>query len=954
MAPARRKLLLPTLLFGAGLTLAVILLDALGWLAPLDNWFYDQRALHCQQFAPAPTTQLVHLDVDDRALDVIGRWPWPRSKLAIILDELVRARPKAVATDIIFPEPEGLTYAPAPDGSIRATDNDALCAAALRRLDCAVVPAALFSGKSIVSPLAVAMLDELTADVELGEGELVDRLRRRGFTGPSLAADARAIFFPVQREAIFARVGEVVATSAATRPADAVRTLLPHVPDDVAYASPLVRAVREQFDRVAAIDAMQRLAPPKPQGAPPLVKASGSFYAPIRPFAEAARGTGFVDFFSDSVVRTVPLLAEHDGRVYPQLGLALALRFMDVDPAKLRFTDRSLTIPLAGCDVTVPLRTDATATKQRVVPLTMDIPWFGTRDWTTMYDHPAHRRSLQHLPVLKLWDLAELRRKLRHDDANADVALSVLLDNDQEYKLGLKVDVARAYFANRPPLDDPAPRRALAERARRELEDAGLEAAFAEMDKAGTLAGNERRQRDEMRAALGALNLLLPEAAGLEREIDQQQRELDQQLAGKAVILGWTATGAAADFVPTPLHAKCPGVVVHGAVFNAIVTGHFWRRVPAWLVYGATLVLGLLTAYLAVNLSAPLGLACSAAVLLAYLAINGLILFGKLNLLAGVAAPVLTIAFVWAMCTLYRIIIETREREHIKARFSTYADPVLLEYVLAHPEKVQFDGEVRELTVVFTDLANFTTLSEKLGEKSVALLNDYLGRMVPIIRERKGYLNKFLGDGIMWFYGAPVETDQHAAYAVQAALDMQAAMREFNQNLAEQGLPPLAVRAGISTGKMVVGDAGTAGRADYTVLGDAVNFGSRLEGANKALGTRVLVSGRTAECAASQFLFRPVGRLQVVGKTEGIDCFEALAPADRATDADRRNVELTVAVIEAFKARRFQECLNAIPALAQHVGGPSKLTKLYHDLAERYLREPPAGDWDGTISLTEK
>jgi class 3 adenylate cyclase/CHASE2 domain-containing sensor protein len=968
VGPRHRKLLLHTLLLGLALTLAVILFDSLGWLAALDDWFYDQRALRCQQFAPAPTTQLVHLDIDDRTIDVIGRFPWSRDKLAIILDELGRAKPKAVATDIIFPEPEPTAYEPQPDGSAKAVDHDAMFAAALRRLGCAIVPAALFSGKQIVSTVAQAMLQELENDLELTEEQVADRLRdhRELRSGGSLEAQVRANFFAVRREAVFSRVYALLATSprpratttptptttghaaiqpatqSASEAAEVIRALL-HVPADIDFGSPLVSEVREQFERVAAIVTLRRLAAPSPVESGRLVMAVGSFYAPIRPLAEAASGTGFVDFFSDSVVRSVPLLAEHDGRVYPQLGLALALRMLDVNPSALRFTSDALTIPCGDRrTIVVPVRTPAAGHKERGVPMTMDIPWFGAREWETMYDPPDHVQSAQHIPVLTLWDVSELVRKLRKNNADADAAMIFVLEIANR-------DKAKAYEQHRPPADDVVNRTAMIGAA---LADEEVQHWISDLSKTPT----DQRDDDTIKflAAVSQLREVAGQSRKLEQDVAEQRARLAREFGGKAVIIGWTAVGAAADFVPTPLHAKCPGVVVHGAVFNAIVTNHFWRRVPMWVVYGITLLLGLLTAFLAVNLSAPVGLLSSAALLLGYLALNGLVLFGKFDLLAAAAAPVLAIGVVWAMCTLYRIVVETRERNLIKARFGKYVDPMLLDFVLENPGKAAFDGERREMTVVFTDLANFTTLSEELGEKSVALLNDYLGHMVPIIREHDGYLNKFLGDGIMCFYGAPRDKGTHAADAVRTALDMQRAMAVFNEKLAAQGLPALSVRAGVSTGNMVVGDAGTSDASDYTVLGDAVNFGSRLEGANKYLGTRVLVSARTVERSADEFLFRPVGRLRVVGKTEGVDVFEAMCPTERATDAQKRAAELTRAMIEAFKARRFEDCQHKIAALDQHASGPSKLTAMYQELCIKYLKEPPPPDWDGTVSLTEK
>lgn len=958
MLRLRRKLFIDTLALGVVLTCVVLLAGAMGFLDSLENWFYDQRALHFQQFTKPPTTQLVHLDLDDRALEVIGKWPWPRSTFAGVLDELGRARPKVVATDIIFPDAEGITGEPQPDGSFKTVDGDALFAASLHRLNNVIVPAALFTGNTVASPLASAMLQALNANLELEEPALAELMHQRGFPAAKFDAQIAALFFPIRREAAFSRVyGLLVrppATQPVTQPSDTIRALL-HIPmEGIDYSSPLMNIVRAEYGHAAAIVALRRLTAPMPPNAPPIKTAYGSYFAPLLPFSKAANGTGFVDFFSDGVVRNVPLLAEHDGRVYPQLGLALALRMLDVDIRRVRISASSVAIPLPdGTETIIPVRTGTTGIKERGIPLLMDIPWIGNRDWETMYDAPKHRERKQHVSIIKLWQVGQLERKIRKNNANADVAISVLLGDDAEYKLALKPDVARDYAAHRPPLDDVAPRRALATLALNELQTSGYEKSFAEGAKAGDLKPVEKLQYDEMLAAKPVLSLILRESGELAKQLSDQRAELAKDFSGKAVLIGWTATGAAADFVPTPLHDKCPGVVVHGAVFNAVMTNQFWHRTPGWVVGLVTIAFGLLTAMAAVGFTAMRGLLFSILLLISYLLTISLLLFGYFDLLTGAAAPVLTIGFVWAMCTLYRIIVETREREHIKARFQNYADPLLVEYVLEHPDKVRFDGEKKVLTVVFTDLANFTTISEKLGEKSVVLLNDYLGRMVPIISKYRGYVNKFLGDGIMFFYGAMTENAAHAADAVRTALEMQVAMVPLNLEMAAEGYPQLTVRAGISTGEMVVGDAGTTGRSDYTVLGDAVNLGSRLESANKYLGTRVMVSGPTAAAAKGEFLFRPLGRLRVVGKTEGVEVFEALCPLADANPTQTRLVELTGVMVDAYQNRRLSECLALLDDVDQLTGGPTKFSTLYRDLCEKHLREPDE-PWDRAVSLTEK
>lgn len=301
-----------------------------------------------------------------------------------------------------------------------------------------------------------------------------------------------------------------------------------------------------------------------------------------------------------------------------------------------------------------------------------------------------------------------------------------------------------------------------------------------------------------------------------------------------------------------------------------------------------------------------------------------------------------------------------KEREHVTRRFRSYVDPALVKYVIEHPESERIRSEVRELTVVFTDLEGFTTISERLREGVVELVNEYLKVMTPLIRNHNGYRDKFLGDGMKFFYGAPERNPDHAIHAVSTVLKMDEMMRELNRELATkkrhllEGFPKLVMRAGVSTGVMVVGDAGTDEASDYTVLGDTVNLGARLETANKATGTRILLSDRTVELIpADLFLVRPVGRLRVVGRTRPVMAYEPLAFTKEATPEQLRCAELTRAMVDCFLRADFAGCMAAERDLEAAMG-PSKLGALYRDLSLRYLADAPGVSFSGEIVLAEK
>jgi adenylate cyclase len=339
-----------------------------------------------------------------------------------------------------------------------------------------------------------------------------------------------------------------------------------------------------------------------------------------------------------------------------------------------------------------------------------------------------------------------------------------------------------------------------------------------------------------------------------------------------------------------------------------------------------------------------------------YLLFNGFVLYDMNNRMVPAAGVITAAGIVWGILTLFRYIFETTERARITKRFSSYVDPAVVNYVVDNPD-AKLDGEVKEITVVFTDLAGFTTISEKLKERTVPLLNEYMSRMLPIIRAHNGLWNKFLGDGIMFFYNGLPPNPTHARDAIRTVLDMQKSVEEFNKYLFENKLPKVAMRAGIATGDMVVGDAGSnrpgCEAADYTVLGDEVNLAARLESANKALGSRALMTQRSLDLGGDEFLWRPMGKLIVMGKTQGVMTYEPIARVSEATEDQKRLATLSRRTVEAFMQKRFNDAIAAAQEMQGELGS-SKFTALYLERSREYLISPPVDGWEGTIVLQEK
>jgi adenylate cyclase len=269
------------------------------------------------------------------------------------------------------------------------------------------------------------------------------------------------------------------------------------------------------------------------------------------------------------------------------------------------------------------------------------------------------------------------------------------------------------------------------------------------------------------------------------------------------------------------------------------------------------------------------------------------------------------------------------------------------------PQNYSMAGRKAELTVFFSDVRGFTSISERLApEQLAALMNDYLGVMTAIIRRHHGTLDKYIGDAIMAFWGAPMAEPAHARQAVRAALAMQAALPALNEKLKDKGWPELAIGMGINTGWVTVGDMGSPVRQSYTVLGDAVNLASRLEGATKQYGVGLIVGENTRAQLGDEFLCREIDRVRVKGKTEAITLYEPLAPADEATDELRRELAQWNEVLQAWRARRWEQALVLLDAL--EIQTPRPLYAIYRERIKAFIDQAPEADWAGVTSLHSK
>lgn len=943
MTTRERKLLTRTALLGFFVTLLVLVGDQYGALQPLETWLSDRRVRHNQRFNPPPTDKLVHLDVGDPALDVVGRWPWDRSKLALIVDELRIAGAKALAFDVILTDPQEIDLVRNEDGTISEIDHDAQLATSIKRFGNVLSPIA-FEKATTHSITYQTMHAALLNDLEIDPDSIIPRLREWiDHKSDKLTDKDQSRFIRARSRAMYERVFVEVDQDPAITVEQLTAKLLPKTPASTATA--LTRLLEKQLQRVHASISLQQFARENDVAAPLRKLPEGM--APISKIGEASGSTGFVYYEpdEDGAVRQIVLWINHNNRLYPQLGLALACAYLDVDIRDIEIHEDRVVVPRpadAGGPLTIPVfsKTDEN-TKTKYAGIT-DIAWFGKAgDWTTMYD-PTGEDNAQHMPITQVWSAIESRQRIEKNNVVADQVILFMYEMFAPEKL-------EAYEKNPPAKDDIATRLKLIQA----LAADEFLVETAKMYKQDQADGTKLDEMGEtFMASHGVMGAMLKELPLMQEQYEGKRAKLAELLQDKAVLIGWTATGAIADFVPTPLHALCPGVVVHGVMFNSVLNGEVWTRAPHVYTSLLVLLLGLLTIAAVCLLSPVTAAVVSTAVAVIYLLVNGILLFDYHNVIVGASGPLMVVAAVWGGGTLFRFIVERAERARITARFSSYVDPALVNYVIEHPEKAKLDGEEKELSVVFTDLQGFTTISELLGSRTVGILNEYMGLMTDSIRERDGYVNKFLGDGIMFFYGAPLDNPEHAVDAVATSVKMQELIVPFNAKLAKQELPEVFVRVGVGTGDMIVGDCGSDDASDYTVLGDVVNSAARLESANKQTGTWIMCNELCHDMLEGRFLCRTIGELQVVGKSEGMKVYNPLDWADKATDAQREMVRLFDDVVNTYVDGQFKRCIEAIDVY-EKAFEPYKLSKTYRELCEQYIAQPPE-EFLGRIVLSSK
>jgi adenylate cyclase len=291
---------------------------------------------------------------------------------------------------------------------------------------------------------------------------------------------------------------------------------------------------------------------------------------------------------------------------------------------------------------------------------------------------------------------------------------------------------------------------------------------------------------------------------------------------------------------------------------------------------------------------------------------------------------------------------EGRQKRYIKNAFQQYLSPAVIEQLIQHPERLRLGGERRELSVFFSDIQGFTTVSEKLTpEELTSLLNEYLSEMTDIIQEEGGTIDKYEGDAIIAFWNAPLDLEDHAERAVRASLRCQARLAELRSSFADRVGAEIRMRVGINTGPAVVGNLGSRSRFDYSMLGDSVNLAARLEGINKQFGTYTMISEMTRTAMGHVYPCRELSRVAVVGRNEPVRVFEPWLPA--AYEEAKERLQHFEEALQLYYDGEFEKA----EGLFREIADRDRPAAIYADRCRALAQEPPA-EWSGVWTMTEK
>jgi adenylate cyclase len=445
---------------------------------------------------------------------------------------------------------------------------------------------------------------------------------------------------------------------------------------------------------------------------------------------------------------------------------------------------------------------------------------------------------------------------------------------------------------------------------------------------------------------------------------DIYSNRVQGELDGKIFIAGSTAP-ALFDIKAVPIDKSYPAVEIHASLINSFLTNTFMKRLPAWQDMLILLMVGIIIGFLSYMFKPLWGSILAALSIFIYFLI-AMSIFSNSHIWIEVARPVLTIFLAFASVMVYRYITEEKDRKFLQSTFKQYLSPDLIDIMYKQKQLPALGGEEGVRTAYFTDIQGFSTFSEKLGSPTrlVELLNEYLSRMTDILLAHYGTLDKYEGDAIIAFFGAPMKMEDHAQQACLTALDMQNALGDLRKKWVSEGdkwpqiVHEMRMRIGINTGLITTGNMGSTIRKNYTMMGDAVNLAARLESAAKQYGVFTMISNFTYDMIKNEFEARMLDKIQVVGKSEAVIVYELLAQKGTLDDNMVKLLGVYNEGLEYFYRMEWDRAISKMEEASQlepfkHINKVTPSIKIL-EYCEMYRKNPPPPNWDGVMRLTSK
>ena len=426
-----------------------------------------------------------------------------------------------------------------------------------------------------------------------------------------------------------------------------------------------------------------------------------------------------------------------------------------------------------------------------------------------------------------------------------------------------------------------------------------------------------------------------------------------EKLAGKIALFGTSAPGLL-DLRTIPLEPAYPGVEVHANIIQGILDGRILHQPGYTQGFEFVLIfaLGLILTFTLPKLSALFSTLITVFSLTLLIASN-FYAWTTAQLVLPIAAPVLLVVLLFALQMTYGFFVESRGKRQLAHLFGQYVPPELVEEMSKKMDEIKLDGEMREMSVLFSDVRGFTTISESLEPKELTdYINAFLTPITKVIHDNRGTIDKYMGDAVMAFWGAPLEDKQHALHALNAAINIVERMHLLREEFAEKQWPEIHVGIGVNTGIMNVGNKGSEFRVDYTILGDAVNLGSRLEGLTKLYGVDIITSESTRH-EVPEFEYRELDRVRVKGKDKPVTIYEPLGLLENVDNAERKLLRQFHIGIKHYRDQNWDAAEREIFSLNQ-LDPDRKIYKIYLDRIMHFRQEPPGENWDGCFTHTSK